>query len=564
MTAGRAEGNPIKCRFSLIKTAITALLLFTPALSALTPDDTGCIRWRDSLIVAGIRSLDQHNASAAQRYFTAAYECGMSKDSMCYFAAEIYLCRFAVDTALSFNRALEQSPTFSKELRSTQLARIYRLVGSDRQADSLMALTGEKGKDRYDISLSVSGVRSILALNTFVVLPQDISLSIDPDIEDIGRSNLLLRWSRPRYRKIPPLSILFTMNSDWAVPTRYFFDEASDTLMQSYAFSMGIGDVSTMPEFMTGYRMRLHADGKTDHYDRERISVSIGKQRLMSVGHEAKWIGGQGVDDNREDVAFMSFFSGKKSRHNWALSLSHHFAKSFMYRDRLDSTGLFRPLALGFADSLLIGDTTEPYYHLYRDRNHTTPYVIDENIALPDMRAYWNGQPDIYFSVLPEHDINASLRYGCKFLLPFEFSISMQGSVTGAWYPKKVRWFSVDSDTLVNGDILSNLRFSDLYTECAIIYNAADGKYYLNRVRTDYRYFASSLTQLHYYEKTRIDGYFMMSALVEKSFGNYGTLFFSAAFSKGVSTMKENEPVVTFDYAWEFSAGWKKDLFILQ
>jgi hypothetical protein len=252
----------------------------------------------------------------------------------------------------------------------------------------------------------------------------------------------------------------------------------------------------------------------------------------------------------------MMFIPGTSLRHNWGISLSHHYTKSFMYSDRLDSTSFFRPLPLGFTDSLLIGDTTEPPYQYYRDRKRTRPYT------LPNLANYWREQPDIYFSTLPEHDLNASVKYGCRFPLPLKISMAMQGSFTGIWYPEKVQWFAVDNDKLANGDSVSDIWFHALYEDYAITYNIADGKYYLNNNRTDVAYLTRNLTELHHHEKTRIDGFFMISASLENAFGVYGTLFLSSAFSKGLSTMKKNEPVITFDNGWEFTAGWKKDLYI--
>lgn len=534
--------------FTWIKTALVVLVIAVPSFAALSPDDTGCIRWRDTLIVAGIRSLDRQDAAAAERYFTAAYQCGMSKDSMCYFAAEMFLARMIPDTALVFNGALEKSTTFSQELRKEQRDRIYRLMS---RGDSLES---PEKKDRYEASIGFHAIRSIVALNPLFVLPHKILLSIDPDTQDIGKSFIRFKWFRPRNLSTPPVFATFDIASDLPVATRYFQNEPTDTVMQSYSLSAGFGDVREMPELTLGYRLRLHGDGKADHYFQERISVLLKNQCMLNGFHESKWVAGQ-LDESTVDLSILMFSSGTSRRQNWGLTFAHHYTRSFLYSDRLDSTSIFRPLPLGFTDSLLIGDTTEPYFRYYTDRNRTRPYT------LPNIANYWRGQPDVYFSELPEHDLSASVKYQRRVALPLQMSVMLSGSLTGSWYPEKVTWFTVDNDTLSNGNVVSGIWFDDLYEKFAIIYNAIDGKYYLSDNRTNVAYQPPNLTELHHHKKTRVDGFLMITTLVEKSLANYGTLFFSTVYSKGVSSMKKNEPVIRYDYGWEFTAGWKKNLY---
>ena len=165
---------------------IAIVVVFHSATEAvsLTPDDSGCIKWRDSLVTAGVRSLSIHDIPGAQRYFTAAYRCGMNKDSMCYFAAEMFIQRFVLDTALVFNSALEKSTTFDRELQIAQRVRIYRLLGRERTADSLLAKG--RGYNRHEFTIRAGGSRKSTTIGSITFIPQNFTIHPDEDYDDAG------------------------------------------------------------------------------------------------------------------------------------------------------------------------------------------------------------------------------------------------------------------------------------------------------------------------------------------------------------------------------------------
>ena len=522
---------------------VSAVSFFFSASAELTPDDSGCIRWRDSLVAAGIRSLDSNDFFGARRYFTAAYQCGMSSDSMSYFAAEMYLRRLVLDTAIVFNQALEKSPDFSRELWAEQRARIYRILGRTDQADSLLA----KGNNRlrHDLSLAVSGSRRDMVIGPITFLPQQISITPGDDYDDLGKSQFRYKLTRLNMPSFKRLSIAADLQSEIRIPTRYSFSEPYDTLMYNAGCQVVAGDGVSFPLLMTVYRARIHEDGKTDHITSVTVSLATGKKAALTLGNEEKWIRHQGLDDARTDLGYNFLPRGYRLRRSFGIALGHHFSRFDLYQDKITSkTGIFNPLPLGFVDSLRINEG----YRYFTDRACTKKSNFSD---MPEY--YYERQPGMRFlSPLPEHDINASLRASLQMKLPLHIGMMLIGSIQGVLFMKKVEWYAADEPVSVYWD--------DLYEKCAIIYNAADGGYYLIKDRTQLSYTPDQLTPLHRHRKLRSDCYLTLSLVLDRELGRFGKLYFMMNGLKGFSTVAAADPVASFNYGWELSAGWKKDL----
>jgi hypothetical protein len=524
-------------------TAVTVLSFFSTVRAELTPDDTGCIRWRDSLVVAGVRSLAINDFYGARRYFTAAFQCGMHRDSMSYFAAEMYLRRFALDTALVFNRALEKSTTFSRTLRDEQRSRIYRLLGRTDLADSAAALV--KTPLRHDISLNVSGLRRDMVIGPITFLPQQITITPGDEYDDLGKSVFRYKLSQQNLPLVRRLSFTADVQSDIRLPTRYSFNESYDTLMYGGGGLLAAGDGMAVPYTAAGYRARIHQDGKTDHYTSLSLSMAAGKHLVFTLGNEDKWIRHQGLDEARTEAGCTMLFRGRRMQPSFGLVMAHRFSRFDLYQDKVTSgRGLYNPLPLGFVDTL----KADEGYRYFTDRACTIPSV---NSDLP--ARYYQQQPGMRFlAPLPEHDINATLRTSLMTKLPLDMGMTLFGSIQGVCFTKNVVWYATDQPYLVY--------FDELYEDCAIIYNAADGGYYLIGDKTQQTYTPAQLRPLRRHEKRRVDCFMALSLVLDREFGEYGKVYFTISGFKGFSTLRATDPVATFNYGWELSAGWKKEV----
>ena len=516
-------------------------LAFFPHGASSEPE---CSNRLGSLIIAGNRYLDNNDVANARRCFTKAYKCGMSKDSLCYFAAEIYMRSFAPDTALIFNWALEKSGRLKRELYMSQRARIFRMIGLKREADSLFALI--RKNDQHEASVVASASRTVMSLAPFSLIPINLTLTPDIDIDDIGCEGIHYKWSRYHDSWLKRTFVMLDISTDLPVPTRHSFDEGSDTLIHFFSFSAGAGNFPATPECMVGHRFSVHTDNKTDHFNKLSCLIPINKSWFLTTNQNIKWTGSEGIDDSRTELCLSRLSLSRKYSWFRALSFSHHFSKSDLYQNKLGSSGIYRLMPLGYIDSLILPDSSQPRLRYYRDRNLTIPFTSDF------IDEYWSEQPSLRLVTIPEHAFDASLRSSLRLNLPFGMRLITAPFVQCIWYPQKMQWFSIDDSATIS--------YYRLYTDYAVVFNAADKKYFINTQRTQLHYMNNSFVELKKHEKARIDCYISMSVTLEKGLNEIGRLYCSATYVKGLSTLSRADPIVGLNYCWEFQVGWKKDI----
>jgi len=538
----------------VVRTGMLVSVLFFSAFGAtvpLTPPDTGCIRWRDSLVVAGMRSLDTRNFTDAGRYFAGAFRCGVRKDSMHYYIAELYLRQMVLDTALVFNMAVEQAGTFPRELWTVQRAKIYWLIGRKKQADSLLTTLQEK--ERHDLSLSFSGRRSVLALNKFTYVLHPTLYSLSNDTDDMGGQSVFYRYTRLSKNMKLPWFLQMHVNSYHPVPTRYFADEFTDTLFRSCGLSAGFGTLGKTPELTVGSRGRFHPEGKADIYRYAHLSLPFAKQYLGIVRYDQKWVDDSILDESKIDLSGIRFSSWEKTNSYLHLTLSYRFARSDFLQRRQDVFGVYRPLPTGYIsmDDRAIADSTQPGMVVFKD-----PEYREEFSGFRGRE--WNKQPMMYLLTAPEHDVNATLKYNLTYAFPFAIKLDCVSSVQAVYYIEKLSWYTDDNNTF------AKIPLYRLFRDCAIVYNRANEKWYLYTDILDATYYADKMYELslRHHEKRRLDTYFVVSSTVRREWATLGELFITGTFTKGFSTLSKHDPMVTLNYGWELSAGWIKDVSI--
>lgn len=505
-------------------------------------------RWIDSLVNAGKRSIDSGQISDAKRYFSIAYQCGMSKDSMLFFGAEIYMRAFELDTALTFNWGLEKNGHFSPMVYLEQRSRIFRMMGWNRQADSIVALL--KKKMSYDFSMKVSASRNILTLNSLIIPPKsDLVFRPDDLIDDAGGVEIRNRVSMYSDQWLKRAFIMFNYNTDFRLPTRFSFKDESDTLIKSISFYIGAGELPSTPEFMVGYRIALHEHEKIDHFNKFVISIPLKRNGYASIGHDIKW-SEKRIWDDRTDILLSRFSLRRKLAWVRSFSTSHHYTRFNQYENQSGLSGLYPMIPLGYTDSLMISDSTQPKFHYFRDSGLRQQFDADN----PFLNEYWDLQPSMRLITQPEHDVSASFNSSWQFYLPLDFTCNLLSSLRCTWFPEKAIWFTVDDTVDIN--------YFKMYTNYAVLFNSVNKKYYINKDRTQPGYLVNNFVELKKNEKVRIDYYFSIAVNIEKGLGRIGRLYFSSSYLKCFSTLPKNVPLITLNQNWEFQAGWKKDISI--
>lgn len=495
----------------------------------------------DSLVITGKNCLEKKDLNCARACFTLAFRNGMSKDSMMYFAAEIYLRKLAADTALVFNRGLELRDKFKREHILEQRSRIYASIGLKRQADSLLALS-RRGL-RSELSLYAYVSRNLVAFDKFLFAPLDLIIEPQNDIDDKGRIGLTYKLageSGGRYKKI---FALLDFNSGLPVPTRYSFDERSDTLLRTLSIHCGLPFLPKSVNGIVGYRMAIHGDGKMDHFDREQLFFFLGKGWFIGASHESKWVHGLGMDETRENLSASWYKKSIRYTFQGDIGISHNFNRTF------ESKGL----KLGY-DSVDVKSDAAQNHHYYKD----SAFRISYDSKMLDQ--YWGAQPRMQAFSNPEHDISLSLRSYLQIPVKGWFLCKMTGEIRGVWYPKMVKWYTYGSELELPG--LDYDFFGDDY----VVFNKVDGKYYLHNDPTSINFNRLNFSpiQLTLHQKRRVECLVSLVFFIEKELKYIGTIYAGGLGMKSFSTLNHNIPLVTFNYGWEFSAGWKKNISFIK
>jgi hypothetical protein len=506
-------------------------------------------RWIDSLVCAGKRSLDSGNTDDAKRYFAIAFDCGMSKDSMLYFAAETYMRSFAPDTALTFNWGLEKTGHLPREIFLEQRSRIFRMIGMQQKADSILSII--RKKHRYDLSVNVSGSRNILTLNPVIIPPVNKTFfepgEIIDDAGGIQINQRLYRYIDSRLRRI---YAMLNFSSDFKIPTRYSFTDDNDTVMKSLSLSLGTGEMPRTPELMAGHRLAIYPDLNIVHFNNVLLSFPFKNSYTLSLSHDIKWANRQ-IYDDRTDLHFYTIVPFLKNFWMPSVSAAYHFSKVNQYENDITTINLYPKLPLGYIDSRSLSDSLAAKSRYYSDRflSHT---VDIDTIMFPD-DDFWNYQPSMRLFEQPTKDISATIKSSLYLHLPLKTNLSIDNYLQCSWYPQKVQWFTVDNNS-------ASVNIIAMQKAYAVVYNTSDGKYYLNTNRVDHSPMRNNLIALKKHEKTKVDCYLSIAVTIEKEIGLLGELYFKTGYVKCFSTLPENSPLISLNQSWELRAGWKKDI----
>jgi hypothetical protein len=141
-------------------------------------------------------------------------------------------------------------------------------------------------------------------------------------------------------------------------------------------------------------------------------------------------------------------------------------------------------------------------------------------------------------------------------------SVNFIQNIQGIWFTKKLQWYSFNAVDRNDIDLIDKINKIGDYNNYAIVYNAADGKCYLNNDRFDLEYHKDALKEITIinHKKTRLDCTISLSIGLEKEFTKIGKLYFETTYVKSFSTLTKNDPVILLNYYWELQAGWKKDI----
>lgn len=526
------------CRWKWVSIEITTLLLVYETAGAAVSH----FHKIDSLIIAGKYCLEKKDPECARANLTYAYRLGMSKDSMMYFAAEIYICEMAADTALVFNRGLELRGKLKKEAILEQRARIYASIGLKKQADSILVCS--RRSVISGLSVYAYGTRNTFAMKRFLFAPLDYTFSPENDIDDMGRIGISYKLTGVTGSRFERVFALLDFNSGVPVPTRYCFDEESDTLLRQLSLICAIPWLPKSVNGLAGYRVAIHGDGKLDHFDRELLYFYFKKRFIISASHEAKWVKGTGLDQSTENISCSYFLKNTRFTLQSEIGVSHHFDRAFKSKCA----------KIGYIDTIDFESNIEQRYSYYLDSCYSLRFnnrFLDE---------YWSGQPALKLLSIPEHDFSLFFRSYLQIPVRKWFKVNLTGEIRGVYNPVPVKWYTYEMKLNQVGEDYN------FFGDDFLVFHAGDRKYYLHTDPTNRNFnrFNLSGIQITSHEKRRLECFLSMMLLIEKDLKYIGNVYAGGTCMKSFSTLKEPGPVATLDYCWELRAGWKKDISLIK
>jgi len=385
------------------------------------------------------------------------------------------------------------------------------------------------------------GTRTNVALQKFLLAPVNYTIVPDNDIDDMGWLGLTYKFEGRSDGKYNKLFALFDFNTALPLPTRYSFDEKSDTLLRALTAYLAIPWFPQWIRAISGYRLAIHDDGKLDHFNRAQIFIFLRNGWYFNTMHESKWIKGPKLDETTEYLT--TAYLAKKRRFVMQLEtgLSHHFDQEY----------LSKKIIVGYIDTIDLKSKNEQKYKYFRDKTLQIPFDS------PFFDEYWNNQPGFRMISIPEHSFSLLLKTNLQIPVKKLFFCRFKGEIRGTLFPSTVKWYTYG----LMHEQFENFSY-DYFSDDFLVYHAGDGKYYLHDDPTSHNYNSNNLTeiQLNYQHKKRIECFFLFDLLVEREFKHFGALYCSMMMIKNFSTMDEYCPIPSFDYIWELRAGWRKEI----
>lgn|GEM_PF-5326820 len=515
------------------------MLLFITAAPAHAGRDTMSVAF---CCTSGLQQLDKGKFDEALYYFSRAFSAGMSKDSLCFFCAEVYFVKGALDTALGFNFGIKASR--NRRLAVQQLkqrVRIYSALGwkkdADAVADSLLYFRP------YGPHLVVPDVNASAGLDyTNRREKRQPSFPYQGPLADTGYKGpgyscgLRLGWAVPAGR-----SFLVKAGVSGEETSKYY---RSSNSADSVNVSMGLfAGLEHIPSGLAlDYGITRVVDYLGEYFTQNSIGLSlskIGKEWLayFSGGYERELEAGEAV--HSQTCWLLGYFdqSAVSGR-----GFSVFVRGSGYFAGPLVSTETFKVM--------YVADVTQhPVQHYYVNTQTQTPTsdtigigpvpyllpaIYENNTVRRSASALFSIPENSMFT---QNQLSIAPLVMYKQPIPFGMSASIGAGVTADYYPDPYRWASFN----IKGSERDTSPISD--TANYLAYNAADGKYYwvkdLANISGNEQYDGPVAASQH--EKRRVDVEVSLFVSLTRPAGELGTFTLRADIAKNYSTLRSEK-----------------------
>lgn len=516
---------------------IFCALLLSGANRADAGKDTASVSF---LCEKGLRLLDKNKYDEALDCFGRAFNAGMSKDSLCFFCAEVYCARGALDTALAFNFGIKAKNNPALVVRQLkQRAIIYSALGWKKDAeamtDSLLHFR------QYRLHLLVPDINARLGLDyTHRLEKQQASFPyLGPVADTVYKGpgyggSLGLRWTVPAGR-----SFLVRAGAAGTETSKYYRSyNSADSVNMSAGLFAGFEHIRT--GLALDFGITRVVDYLGDYSTQNSMGLSYSKtgrhwMTYLTAGYEIELEAGMKTENQKcWAVGYFdeSYLSGR--------GLCLLIRGSGYFADPLRSTEYFRVM---YVEDI----TRKPVQHYYVDIPAqaptsnpipigTVPYLLPatyENNFLVKSAGELFGIGDI--SLYPQNQLSLAPLLVYKRPIAFGVSASIGAGIAGDYYTERFRWASFLIDKTVRDTFLNNGQYYYL------AHNAADGNYYwvkkLDNITSGEQY--GDPVAISQHEKRRVDANLSLFVSLSRPVWKLGTLSLRGDVGKTYSTLRK-------------------------
>ncbi len=412
-------------------------LLLCAAVPAHAKHDTSSVAF---CCTKGLQQLDNAKFDDALYYFSRAFSAGMSKDSLCFFCAEVYFLKGALDTALGFNFGIKAAR--NRRLAVQQLkqrALIYAALGWKKDVEKIMDSLSNMPRSPQRPYIPDAGVRIGADYTERRELDQ-LSFPYDgplepqyfdgPGYDGYG----YVRWQVPIGRQF-----LLKPSLEGLVTSKYYQTLTSrDSVNRS--FGGGISLEHGPSGFSFDYGLRRLIDYAREYTTQNTFSLSRSKTRagwttVVSGGYDVE-TGAGSAKVNQRFWIIGHADQPTAGQRGWTFQFMASYFDAAPIRQLYDTSNMVFPDSVNV---MYVNDVHSSHVIHYQNAasSDTVPrsflgYVLNssDNMAMLDYRSYTQRQ----ISVEP------SAKYTVR--LPLALSASLSCGTSLTYFSEPYSWLS--------------------------------------------------------------------------------------------------------------------------
>jgi hypothetical protein len=503
--------------------------------------------------------LKNSHYDSAIAYFKSAYESGMSKDSLCYYVAESYLKKGALDTALAFNYSIKGDNDKIHNKKFEQRYLLFSLLEMKQEAnetlDSMKWVAHIFNKNNYLIPeyLRISNMGGFFKEKRFEARNYPFKskdscyLAKGPEFHVNGVSSWNIPWPKKDVFSIALNGSIFRNDTSYNVEY--------DLLPFKYGFTFVINQL--IPELTFNYNFDRYRDIFKTYTNSNSISLSWFKSDQRSNQISAITIMGN-LESRAKSIQSYLLYTLFFKEFNRSFYKFNTSLNSYYYHPlQRNAIEVKTPIHKIFVSDL--NNQYASHYSIDTSGNYKLITINEDDRQNPYLRlqnAFFRNKSDTAnkTNIIVYSDTNILVSYspiitatlfvspslGFSMNLPYNFQFKLNAEYQFLYYFEKYRWLSIDLPKP---------------EEYYLAYEINSSQYYLDTSKTTRISFEEVFfpfpTQME--EKRRLDHTISISTTISKQVFSICNLSVSGTYEKHLSNLRKELPLELTDHTWRIN-----------